>query len=65
VSADPTTPAAFNSVEEALAELTRCLQVWVPFRTWLVTRIDGSHQTVLQSVDMDDKLHRGQAMPWS
>ena len=65
VSSSPLSPAAFGSVEEALAELTRCLQVWVPFRTWLVTRVEGDDQTILQAADLDGKLHRGQVMPWS
>lgn len=59
------TSASFGSVEEALEQLTRCLQVWVPFRTWLVTRVDGDDQTILQVADLDEKLHRGQVLKWS
>lgn len=58
-------PASFSTVEEALEQLTRCLQVWVPFRTWLVTRVDGDDQTILQVADLDEKLHRGQVLRWS
>lgn len=56
---------AYTTVEEALAGLTRCLHVWVPFRAWLVTRVEGNDQTILQACDRENKLHAGDVLPWS
>ena len=45
----------YQSLEEALKELIKCLDLFVPFRLWKVSRVHGNEVNILV---VDDKLYK-------
>jgi diguanylate cyclase len=55
----------YSSVDEALTELTQCLQAVVPYRAWMVTRVEGGEQIILHASDKLGVMKPGDAFPWT
>lgn len=54
----------YHSVDDALDELTQVLQTLVPYRAWLVTRVEGREQLILHARDTLGRYRAGQVLSW-
>lgn len=63
VSLNDTQP--FDSLDAGLAALVKCLNMFVPLRIWMVTRVTGNDWNVLHVSDAEGKIQRGDVFPWS
>lgn len=52
----------FSSLEEALDGIIKCLNVVMPFRMWMVSRLNGNDWSVLHAIDPDEKVKNGAVM---
>ncbi|MBK4738515.1 sensor domain-containing diguanylate cyclase [Noviherbaspirillum pedocola] len=57
--------APFESLEEGLSMLVRCLEMHIPLRVWMVTRVTGNDWNVLHVRDRENKVKRGDVYVWS
>lgn len=58
-------PKPFESLADGLKTLIHCLQMHVPLRVWMVTRVTGNDWNVLHVSDRDGALHTGDVVKWS
>lgn len=55
----------FNSLEEGLNTLLQCLEMHIPMRIWMVTRVTGNDWNVLHVIDRNKTVKRGDVFQWS
>lgn len=55
----------FGSADEALEAVLACLRSFVPFRLWMVTRLDDDDWTVVKSLDEGYGARPGKIFSWS
>jgi diguanylate cyclase (GGDEF)-like protein len=52
----------FLSLEEALDSIIKCLNVIMPYKLWMISRLNGDDWSVLHAVDPDNKVKAGNVM---
>lgn len=50
---------------EGLSTLVKCLQMHIPLRIWMVTRVTGDDWNVLHVLDQESKVRQGDVFRWS
>ncbi len=55
----------FKSAEDALTCVLQCLKLHVPYKLWMVTRLDDNDWTVVQSLDEGYGANPGSTFDWS
>lgn len=55
----------FGSADEALAGVLACLRRAVPFRLWMITRLDDDDWRVVKSLDESYNIRPGRVFNWS
>jgi len=62
---DPFQLQPFQNAEDALDHILKCLKVEVPFKLWMLTRIDDNDWTVIRSLDEGYGTKFGTTFEWS
>lgn len=55
----------FLSLSESLGTLVKCLQMHIPLRIWMVTRVTGDDWNVLHVLDQEGQVQQGDVFKWS
>ena len=55
----------FQSAEDALDSILKCLKMHVPYKLWMVTRLDDNDWTVVRSLDEGYGAKPGSTFEWS
>lgn len=63
--ANPPPLLPFGSADEALETVLACLRSFIPFRLWMVTRLDDDDWTVVRSLDEGYGARPGKIFSWS
>jgi diguanylate cyclase len=54
----------YTSLDAALGALVNCINLFVPLRLWMVTRVHGSDWNVLYAEDTQREIARGTVFSW-